>query len=109
MRRFQGSAFGRAFSILGDSHLAEDAVQDAFVEAFRNLGSLLAPEAFPSWFQRIVLTACNRITRKRTLPASSLDPRPKHHSRQMSTLLIVSSARNGTGWYTSPSNPYPTI
>ena len=64
MRRFQGSAFGRAFSILGDSHLAEDAVQDAFVEAFRNLGSLLAPEAFPSWFQRIVLTACNRITRQ---------------------------------------------
>ena len=72
VRRFQAWAFSRAFSILGDSHLAEDAVQDAFVEAFRNLGSLLAPEAFPSWFQRIVLTACNRITRKRTLPASSL-------------------------------------
>ena len=73
VRRFQAWAFSRAFSILGDSHLAEDAVQDAFVEAFRNLGSLLAPEAFPSWFQRIVLTACNRITRKRALPASSLD------------------------------------
>ena len=72
VRRFQASAFSRAFSILGDSHLAEDAVQDAFVDAFRNLGSLLAPEAFPSWFHRIVLTACNRITRKRTLPASSL-------------------------------------
>ena len=75
VRRFQAWAFSRAFSILGDSHLAEDAVQDAFVEAFRNLGSLLAPEAFPSWFQRIVLTACNRITRKRALPASSLDPK----------------------------------
>ena len=75
VRRFQASAFSRAFSILGDSHLAEDAVQDAFVEAYRNLGSLLAPEAFPSWFQRILLTACNRITRKRTLPASSLDPK----------------------------------
>ena len=73
VRRFQAWAFSRAFSILGDSHLAEDAVQDAFVDAFRNLGSLLAPEAFPSWFQRILLTACNRITRRRVLPASSLD------------------------------------
>ncbi len=72
VRRFQASAFSRAFSIIGDSQLAEDAVQDAFVEAFRSLGSLLAPEAFPNWFHRILLTACNRITRKRTLPASSL-------------------------------------
>ena len=72
VRRFQASAFSRAFSIIGDSHLAEDAVQDAFVETFRNLGTLLAPEAFPSWFHRVLLTACNRITRRRTLPASSL-------------------------------------
>ena len=81
VRRFQAWAFSRAFSILGDSHLAEDAVQDAFVEAFRNLGSLLAPEAFPSWFHRIVLTACNRITRRRALPASSLDRSAKYSQR----------------------------
>lgn len=73
VKRFQASAFSRAFSILGDSHLAEDAVQDAFVEAFRNLESLRAAEAFSSWFHRIVFTACNRIRRRRTLPASSLD------------------------------------
>ena len=73
VRRFQASAFGHAFSVLGDSHLAEDAVQDAFVEAYRNLGSLRTPEAFASWFHRIVFTACSRIRRQRTLPTSSLE------------------------------------
>ena len=50
----------------------EDAVQEAFVEAYRNLGSLTAPEAFPSWFQKVVATACDRMTRRKTLPTGSL-------------------------------------
>src|SRR3972149_11524223 len=71
--RFQASAFSQAFSILGDSHLAEDAVQDAFVEAFRRLNSLRTPEAYASWFHKVVFTACNRITRRRTMAVSSLE------------------------------------
>jgi len=70
--RFQPSAFSQAFSILGDSHLAEDAVQDAFVEAYRKLSSLRTPEAFATWFRRIVFTACNRIKRRRAVSTSSL-------------------------------------
>jgi RNA polymerase sigma factor (sigma-70 family) len=71
--RFQASAFSQAFSVLGDSHLAEDAVQDAFVEAYRKLGSLRTPEAFASWFHRIVFTACSRMKRRRTVLTSSLE------------------------------------
>ena len=52
VRLFQASAFGHAFFLLGESHLAEDAVQDAFVEAYWTLGSLRSPEAFPSWFHK---------------------------------------------------------
>ena len=73
VKRFQGSAFAHAFSMLGDSHVAEDAVQDAFVEAYRNLGSLRSPEAFASWFNRIVATACTRIIRGNRLETVSLD------------------------------------
>jgi len=65
--RFRASAFGRAFARLGDSHLAKDSVQEAFVEAHRNLGSLTAPKAFPTWFQKVVATACDRMTRRKTL------------------------------------------
>ena len=71
--RFQASAFSQAFSVLGDSHLAEDAVQDAFIEAYLKLSLLRTPEAFASWFHKIVFTACSRITRRRTLPTSSLE------------------------------------
>jgi DNA-directed RNA polymerase specialized sigma24 family protein len=59
--RLQASAFSQAFSILGDSSLAEDAAQDAFVEAYRKLDSIQAPEAFVTWFRKVVFTACNRI------------------------------------------------
>lgn len=70
---FQASAFSQAFSVIGDSHLAEDAVQDAFVDAYQKLGTLRTPEAFASWFHKIVFTACSRITRRKTIPTSSLE------------------------------------
>ena len=45
VRRFQNIAFGFACSILGDAQLAEDAVQEAFVEAFnrRGISSIRTP------------------------------------------------------------------
>jgi RNA polymerase sigma factor (sigma-70 family) len=73
VKRFQAFAFSQAFSRLGDSHLAEDAVQDAFLEAYLKLGSLRTPEAFATWFRRIVLTACTRITRRISIKAASLE------------------------------------
>ena len=62
--RFQDLGFGCAYSVLGDFHLAEDATQEAFITAWRNLDQLRKPEAFPGWFKRIVLTQCNRLTRE---------------------------------------------
>jgi RNA polymerase sigma factor (sigma-70 family) len=58
-------AVGYAYSILGDFHLAEDAAQDAFVQAYLDLSTLREARAFPSWLRRIVLKQCNRITRRK--------------------------------------------
>ena len=66
VRRFQDMAVGYGYSILGDFHLAEDAAQEAFLEAYRNLDKLREPPAFPGWFRRIVFKQCDRITRNRT-------------------------------------------
>ena len=63
VRRFQDMARGYVFSILGDFSLAEDVAQDAFLDAYRQLPNLRNPEAFSSWFRRIVLKHCDRITR----------------------------------------------
>lgn len=73
VRRFQDLAFGCAYAVLGDFHLAEDAAQEAFLSAWRNLDQLRTPEAFPGWFKRIVLTQCNRMTRGKRLDTVSLD------------------------------------
>ena len=37
--RFQDMAFGYAYTILGDLHLAEDAAQEAFTRGYRDLRS----------------------------------------------------------------------
>jgi RNA polymerase sigma factor (sigma-70 family) len=44
--------------ILRDAHLAEDAVQDAFVHAWRSLPSLRDPERWDAWLRRLVVNAC---------------------------------------------------
>lgn len=37
VQRFQDLAFGCAYAVLGDFYLAEDAAQEAFLSAWRNL------------------------------------------------------------------------
>ncbi len=75
VRRFQGAAFACATNLLGDRHLAEDAVQEAFLEAHRGLRTLGAPEAFPSWLRTIVRHRCARRLRRRDLEVTDLDDR----------------------------------
>lgn len=37
VRRFQDMAYGYAYAMLGDFHLAQDAAQEAFIQAYRDL------------------------------------------------------------------------
>lgn len=71
--RFQDMALAYAYSNIGDFHLAEDAAQEAFVQAYHDLGALREPEAFPGWFRKIVFKHCDRITRRKQLTAVPLD------------------------------------
>lgn len=64
VRRFQGMAYGYAYSILRDFHAAEDAAQEAFIAAHANLPQLRDPAAFPGWFRRIVYKQCDRTLRR---------------------------------------------
>lgn len=65
VRRFQTMAIGYARSLLGDFHLAEDAAQEAFVQAYLELCDLQQPLAFVTWFRRIVFKHCDRIRRRK--------------------------------------------
>src|SRR4051812_14508095 len=82
---FQDVAVAYATSLIGDYHWAEDATQDAFVDAYRALGSLREPAAFPTWLRTIVFKHCDRITRRKehalaplvaALDVTSTEPSP---------------------------------
>lgn len=74
---------GIAYRILRDLHLAEDAVQAAYVAAWRDLPSLREPDRFEAWLHRLLTRACYaeaRRTRRftaniRVLPVEPADTR----------------------------------
>ena len=75
VRRFQDMAFAGAYTWLGDIHLAQDAAQDAFLEAWACLPRLRQPAAFPGWFRCIVRKHADRHQRSRrpVLPVDELE------------------------------------
>jgi len=75
--RYQDTAVGYGFSLLGDFHLAQDAAQEAFLQAYRDLPSLTEPMAFPGWFRKIVFKYCDRIKRRKPRPSVSLAEAPE--------------------------------
>ena len=56
---------------LGDALLAEDAMQEASLQAFLNLDRLRDPAQFGSWLYGIGLNMCRRILRMRSQDAWS--------------------------------------
>ena len=67
VERFQHMAQGYALSLLRDPGLAEDACQEAFVDAFLHLNQLREDAAFPGWFRRVVHKHADRQRRSRLL------------------------------------------
>lgn len=63
--RFQDMAFAGAYAMLGDAGLAQDAAQEAFMEAYMSLSKLREPAAFPGWFRRIIIKQSDRQLRCR--------------------------------------------
>jgi RNA polymerase sigma-70 factor (ECF subfamily) len=62
-------AYAVAVSVLKDSTAAQDAVQQAYLRAFRRLGDLQDPATFAGWLRRVVITSALNMRRahRRTL------------------------------------------
>jgi RNA polymerase sigma-70 factor, ECF subfamily len=65
VRRHQRRAYAVARAIVLTHEDAEDAVQDAFLHAYRALHRFLPDQAFGAWLHRIVANASLDITRRR--------------------------------------------
>jgi RNA polymerase sigma factor (sigma-70 family) len=66
-----------ATSVLRDRGLAQDAVQEAYVIAFRRLSDLDEPAAFLGWFRRIVITVSLNARRAQRHTFLRLDDAPE--------------------------------
>jgi RNA polymerase sigma-70 factor, ECF subfamily len=58
VRAHEPRALATAVALLGDADEAADAVQDAFVKAYRSLAQLDDGRPFGPWFRRIVRNLC---------------------------------------------------
>jgi RNA polymerase sigma-70 factor (ECF subfamily) len=65
VRRHRLGTYRVALRMLGNETDAEDAAQDAFVQAWRNLAGFRADAAFSTWMYRIVTNRCLNMLRAR--------------------------------------------
>jgi RNA polymerase sigma-70 factor (ECF subfamily) len=69
-------AYAVARGVVRDTTLAQDAVQESYLAAFRRLGDLDEPAAFAGWLRRIVITVSLNIRRARRRTLLCLDEVP---------------------------------
>lgn len=70
---YQRAVYNLTFRMLGDSVEAEDAAQEAFLRAYRNLERYDMTRSFKTWVLSIASNFCIDIIRKRRLSLLSLD------------------------------------
>jgi RNA polymerase sigma-70 factor (ECF subfamily) len=72
VRRTSRLVFARLFLETGDSHQAEDLLQETLLTAYRTLGQLTKPDKFRSWLlkiaQNLAIDAARRESRKKRTP-----------------------------------------
>jgi RNA polymerase sigma-70 factor, ECF subfamily len=71
---YQDLVYNQAYRMMGEAEVAEDATQEAFISAFRNLGSYRGG-SFKAWLLRIVTNACyDELRRRKRHPTTPLEP-----------------------------------
>jgi RNA polymerase sigma-70 factor (ECF subfamily) len=90
-----GGLLRLAAAILGDDDDARDAVQQASLQAWRELPALREPARFDAWLGRIITNACRSVLRSRRrrrvreIPVGSLD--------EMSGIALAARSAPGPG------------
>ena len=72
VERYQKRAVAHALAILCNRGDAEDAVQEAFIDAFKAIGTFDTSRTFYQWFYVLLRNRCYKMTAKRR-PTESLD------------------------------------
>lgn len=78
MTLYERDLLRTCYAILQDRQLAEDAVQEAFLKAYRHMGGFRSESSEKTWLMRIAINVCNdqrrsrwfRFTDRRVTPES---------------------------------------
>jgi RNA polymerase sigma-70 factor, ECF subfamily len=74
--RYQDRVYTLTFRIMGDTHIAADMAQEAFITAYRRLDTYRGGN-FKSWLMRIATNTCyDELRRQKRRPASHIDDLP---------------------------------
>ena len=73
VKKYQKGAHALAWRKTGDFHIAQEITQDAFLNAYKKLGTLKNHNAFAGWLYVIVARLCADWLRENRLPMESLD------------------------------------
>jgi len=72
---YSRAMYNLCIRMLGDQASAEDALQEAFFNAFNNIHSFEGRSSFGAWIKRIVVNKCLSVLNKRKMFFESIDER----------------------------------
>jgi RNA polymerase sigma-70 factor, ECF subfamily len=73
-RRHQAALYRLAVRVMGEPTEAEDALQEALLDAWRRIGRFRGESAFSTWMYRVVTNRClGMLRRRRPVPVDRFD------------------------------------
>lgn len=79
---YSKAMFNTAYRITGNREEAEDMLQEAFSDCFRNIGSYRTDSTFGAWLKSIVINRCISRLRKREAELVYIDDYSQHELKE---------------------------
>jgi RNA polymerase sigma-70 factor, ECF subfamily len=89
VRLYAGRAIGAACALLGNREDALDASQDAFVQAWRNIGRFDGRSRFYTWYSTVLRNVCISRLRRRRPAAAELTAEPAGPAEQTDPSILA--------------------
>ena len=89
--KYSGAMFNTCLRMLGNRDDAQDALQEAFIDAFRNIHQFQGKSTFGAWLKRIIINKCiNSLDQKKRLNWENLNGKDVAQSQSSEVMIELS-------------------